>query len=306
MNLINIKATTSNVAGVIPQRAGLYLPNDHQSLSQLHVVHNQRKSWESDRNYKHFKFFPVVLFQHSRAFLLNTMRWLIFLKMDAQKQCLSEDKHRHLLFTLCYFPLCPVAACATVSRVFKAKYDRFVLSLFRVSLVLVDWKVRVETMVLRWVRHDDWAHRSITSDWRPNSRLPVLLFIRWSSSLQGPRGVQGPQGQLGKPGKRVSELSDLVHSHCAVWVCSHASVFIAVWVFVLVATAQMLRSLLPVRQTMLDMRLKACAAFNPRINGRALNLSENARVGKPALDVGTASVTLQSVFRAKCLDLIGY
>lgn len=73
----------------------------------------------------------------------------------------------------------------------------------------------------------------------------VLLVIEWSSSLQGPRGVQGPPGQPGKAGKRVSELSDLVHADRAVCVCSHASV----WLFVLVATAQTLRGLLPVQQT---------------------------------------------------------
>lgn len=90
---------------------------------------------------------------------------------------------------------------------------------------------------------------SITSDRRPYPRLSVLLVIKWSSSLQGPRGIQGPQGQPGKSGKRVSELSDLVHSHCAVRVSSHASVFVSARVFVLVATAQTLRGLLPVQQT---------------------------------------------------------
>lgn len=37
---------------------------------------------------------------------------------------------------------------------------------------------------------------------------------------------------------------------------------------------------------LLDMCLKACAASNPRINGRAANLSENAKMGKLATDMG--------------------
>lgn len=76
-------------------------------------------------------------------------------------------------------------------------------------------------------------------------------------SAQGPRGIQGPPGQTGKPGKRVSELNDPVHSHCSVCVyvcvltclCVYCCVRELVRLFVLVVTAQTLRGLFPVQQT---------------------------------------------------------
>lgn len=53
------------------------------------------------------------------------------------------------------------------------------------------------------------------------------------------------------------------------------------------------------------MCLKACAPSSPRIYGWAVNLSENAKMGKLAVDVGRNYYHGAVTFRAKRLDLIG-
>ena len=177
----------------------------------------------------------------------------------------------------------------------------FVFSLFRVYLVLLDIKVKVEILVLRWERNDAPIMHKMSrgSCWRPHPRLITekkrLSLNHPHVSAQGPRGIQGPPGQTGKPGKRVSELGDPVHSHCSVcvYVCvhSHASVFIVVCVSLcgclyLWSLLKCWEAYFQSNKQLLDMCLKACAASNPRINGRPVNLSENAKTGKLATDIG--------------------
>lgn len=173
---------------------------------------------------------------------------------------------------------CPCLVCA--------------LPFCRVFLVLPDWKVKEETPVLRWERSDAAIlnGKKIVPRWLllATSEVTVLVHL----SLNGPRvctgsawcpGAFGTTWQSWQEGEWTRWPATL--SLCSV--CAHMPLCLLLCgCLYLWPLLKRWEAYFQFNKQLLDMCLKACAASNPRINGRAANLSENAKMGKLATDMG--------------------
>lgn len=150
---------------------------------------------------------------------------------------------------------------------------------------------------------------SLISCWRPHPRLIIskMLVTKWSScvctgSPWHPRASR-TNWQSWQKGERTQWPGPLWLPCVCVCVCSHASVFVVVCASLygclyLWPLLKRWEAYFQSNKQLLDMCLTAYAAFNPRINGRPVNLSENAKWENWLRMWGTIGVTVQSLYRA--------
>lgn len=233
-------------------------------------------------------------------------QWADYLPRSARKkECLCEAKYRHLLFTLCFFSLLALMMHWLHLHVFATGWKVFMFALCPLpsgssrSFWTERWRWRPrssgwEDMYKNQYKIHQWWRKTSLEFVCPVSHGMVFVF---AGSPWRPRASR-TIWQAWQAGEWTHWPS--ARSSCSLYVCVCAHMLLCGCLY-LWPLFKYWEAYFQFNKQLLDMCLKACAPSNPRINGRARNLSENARIGGKRFWTWAQRV---SRCRAKRLDLI--
>lgn len=183
--------------------------------------------------------------------------------------------------------ICPEGNCVwkKLEKICIYKHAWFVFPYFRVHLAFLDWKVKVETMVLRWgISYDlmtGWKHFTQTEK-QIVLLITKLVLVCFNRVLVAPKV---PQGSLARQASGwVNSLTSSTRT--AVCVCACMPLCLLCGCLYLSSLLSSWEAYFHSNKQLLEMCLKACGSSNLRINGWAVNLSENAKTLTLTMNVG--------------------